>query len=78
MAGNELLDSVAEASVHGLLQDLRRAGKTIVIISHRLGICYADKIVVLDGGRIVAEGGHTDLLAESACTRLWQTQAGSS
>ncbi|WP_407114367.1 peptidase domain-containing ABC transporter [Bradyrhizobium sp. LMG 9283] len=71
------LDSVAEATVHRLLQDLRRAGKTIVVISHRLStICDADKIVVLDRGRIVAEGRHTDLLAESAYARLWQTQTG--
>lgn len=38
----------------------------------------SSKIVVLDGGRIVAEGRHTDLLAEIAYARLWQTQAGGS
>ncbi|QHO77819.1 peptidase C39 [Bradyrhizobium sp. CCBAU 051011] len=71
------LDSIAEATVHRLLENLRRAGKTIVVISHRLStIRGADKIVVLDRGRIVAEGRHTDLLAESAYARLWQTQTG--
>lgn len=71
------LDSIAEATVHRLLENLRRAGKTIVVISHRLStIRDADKIVVLDRGRIVAEGRHTDLLAESAYARLWQTQTG--
>ncbi|WP_213291129.1 peptidase domain-containing ABC transporter, partial [Bradyrhizobium sp. sGM-13] len=73
------LDSVAEATVHRLIEDLRRAGKTIVVISHRLStICGADKIVVLDKGRIVAEGRHTDLLGEGAYARLWWTQTGGS
>ncbi|WP_456843428.1 peptidase domain-containing ABC transporter [Bradyrhizobium sp. USDA 4486] len=68
------LDSVAEATVHRLFENLRRDGKTIIVISHRLStICGADKIVVLDRGRIVAEGRHPELLAESAYARLWQT-----
>ncbi|QOG22910.1 ATP-binding cassette domain-containing protein [Bradyrhizobium sp. SEMIA] len=68
------LDSLAEATVHRLLEKLRRDGKTVVVISHRVStICGADKIVVLDRGRIVAEGRHPDLLAESAYARLWQT-----
>jgi len=73
------LDSIAAATVHRILENLRRAGKTVVVISHRLNtIRGADKIVVLERGRIVAEGRHTDLLAESAYARLWQTQTGGS
>lgn len=69
------LDSVAEATIHQLLDDLRRAGKTIVVISHRLStIRAADKLVMLHKGRIVAEGTHSDLLGEAAYLRLWQTQ----
>lgn len=74
------LDSVAEAFVLRVVEDLRRGGKTIVIISHRLStIRCADKIMVLDKGRVVAEGRHVDLLtAEGAYARLWRAQTGSS
>ncbi|UVC15495.1 peptidase domain-containing ABC transporter [Mesorhizobium onobrychidis] len=74
------LDSVAEASVLRVVEDLRRDGKTIIVISHRLStVRGADKIVVLDKGRVVAEGRHTDLLTtEGAYARLWRAQTGSS
>ncbi|PBB14182.1 peptidase C39 [Mesorhizobium loti] len=74
------LDSVAEAFVLRVVEDLCRDGKTIVVISHRLStIRGADKIVVLDKGRIVAEGKHADLVTrEGAYARLWRAQTGSS
>lgn len=74
------LDTVAAAFVLRLVEELRLAGKTIVVISHRLStISGADKIVVLDNGRVVAEGNHPDLLtAGGAYARLWRAQIGSS
>lgn len=43
-----------------------RAGKTTVIISHRPAtIAVADRVVLLDGGRVVAEGDHESLLETS-------------
>ncbi|OAF09185.1 peptidase C39 [Bradyrhizobium centrolobii] len=74
------LDPVAEAFVLGVVEDLRRAGKIIIVISHRLStICGADKIVVLDKGRVAAEGRHAELLtAEGTYARLWRAQSGSS
>lgn len=40
------------------------AGKTLIVIAHRLGtVADADKIVVMDSGRIVATGVHEELLA---------------
>ncbi|MBB5774965.1 ABC transporter ATP-binding protein [Nonomuraea jabiensis] len=52
-------------------------GTTVVLISHRLStVQHADRIVVLDGGRIIESGGHADLLrAGGAYARLFRLQA---
>ena len=49
-------------------------GKTVVVIAHRLSsVAGADNIVVLDGGRVVQQGRHEELLAVSGTyRRLWQ------
>jgi ATP-binding cassette subfamily B protein len=42
-------------------------GRTTLIIAHRAAtIALADRVVLLDGGRIVAEGTHEELLVSSA------------
>lgn len=57
------LDAEAEHEIHASLRSFR-AGRTSVLISHRLGtVREADVIVVLQNGRIVEQGGHEELLA---------------
>lgn len=56
------------------------AGKTVVVIAHRLRtVANADKIVVLDDGRVAEEGNHKTLLAEDGLyAKLWRLQQESS
>lgn len=58
------LDNESEALVQAALEDVT-AGRTTIIIAHRLStIEHADRIVVLERGRLVAEGSHETLMAE--------------
>ena len=56
------VDVQVEQEIHGALQVLMR-GRTTLIVAHRLStIGLADRVVLLDGGRIVADGTHAELL----------------
>ncbi|MFF8837257.1 ABC transporter ATP-binding protein [Streptomyces sp. NPDC015130] len=56
------LDPVNEAAVHEGVERLM-AGRTVVMVAHRMRtVRRADRVVFLDGGRIVEEGGHDELL----------------
>jgi subfamily B ATP-binding cassette protein MsbA len=57
------LDNESEWQVQASLDRLM-AGRTTLVVAHRLStVQRADKIVVLDGGRIVEQGRHENLLA---------------
>jgi ATP-binding cassette subfamily B protein len=60
------LDAESERAVQTALDTLMR-GRTTLVIAHRLAtIRAADRILVLDGGRIVEQGTHESLLADGA------------
>jgi ATP-binding cassette, subfamily B, bacterial MsbA len=69
------LDTRAEREVQRAIANLME-GRTTLVIAHRLStVQRADKIVVLDGGRIVETGRHEDLLERNGLYReLYEMQ----
>ena len=58
------VDAEREEAIHAALGVLME-GRTTLVIAHRLStIALADRVVLLEGGRIVAEGTHARLLAD--------------
>ncbi|MCY1636523.1 peptidase domain-containing ABC transporter, partial [Marinifilum sp. D737] len=56
------LDSISEEQVQNCIRGLKEQGKTIVLIAHRLGtVLQSDKIIVLEKGKLMEEGSHTEL-----------------
>jgi len=71
------LDSEIEQAIQEQLDNLM-AGKTVIAIAHRLStIAAMDRLVVMDKGRIVEEGGHHELVAKGGLyAQLWRRQSG--
>ncbi len=71
------LDSVTEVKIQHAFDELSR-GRTALIIAHRLStVRGADRILVVEEGRIAEEGSHEALLAKNgAYAALWRAQNG--
>ncbi|MDD5099113.1 MAG: ABC transporter ATP-binding protein [Candidatus Colwellbacteria bacterium] len=72
------LDSESESLIQDALNGLMK-NKTVIVIAHRLStIKKMDRIIAIDGGKIVEEGSHLSLSANEGgmYRRLWELQAG--
>ncbi|CAI8712534.1 ABC transporter ATP-binding protein [Pseudomonas sp. IT-P176] len=71
------LDSEVEVAIQESLDEMMQ-GKTVIAIAHRLStIAAMDRLIVMDDGRIIEEGTHTELLGKNGVyARLWQHQSG--
>jgi ATP-binding cassette subfamily B protein len=70
------LDSESEMFVQSTIDKLKAQGKTIIVIAHRLStIMNADKIVVLENGKLLEEGTHHELYdIKRKYYQMWQKQ----
>lgn len=71
------LDPIAEYQLnHAMLE--ATGDKTVIFISHRLSTTrIADRIIMLENGKIVEQGSHEELLAKNGkYARMWKVQAG--
>ena len=70
------LDSATDRSLRAGLDRLSQ-GRTTIVIAHQLEtVCHADRILVLDKGRLVGNGKHAALLETCpAYRRLWESRA---
>lgn len=70
------LDYTSETFVDQVIERLKQAGKTVIIIAHRLRtVMHADKIIVVREGQVAEEGTHPELLRlHGAYHELWRRQ----
>lgn len=70
------LDTESEVAVQKAIDSLIR-DKTVIVIAHRLStIAGADKILVMEEGRLIEEGRHHELLEQRGrYSRLWEAQS---
>jgi len=68
------LDIRHEMAIVGIMRDLARNGTTILFITHHLNLAarYADRMVLLDGGRVAAEGSPADVLVADTLEQVYR------
>jgi ATP-binding cassette subfamily B protein len=71
------LDAAAEAAINATL-DQAGKGRTVIAVTHRLAsVVNADRVFVLDHGRLVEQGSHRELVEQGGVyQRLWEKQGG--
>lgn len=71
------IDPMEEGNLLRIISDISKK-KTSIVVTHRLGsIRYADKIIVMKKGKIIAIGSHKDLLKNcNEYAKIWNAQAG--
>lgn len=78
---DEATSSLDTQSEHEIQQAMKYAmqGKTTIVVAHRLStLLQMDRIIVLDGGRIIQDGQHHDLITQidGLYAILWSHQKG--
>ncbi|MET0773751.1 MAG: heme ABC transporter ATP-binding protein [Candidatus Limnocylindrales bacterium] len=69
------LDLQHQELVMGVARERARRGTAVVVVAHDLALAaaWADRIVVLEGGRLVADGSPRDVLTEELLSRVYRT-----
>lgn len=72
------LDSITEEEINSTIRKISDSNRITVLIAHRLStIMHADKIFVLEQGKIIEQGKHEDLLLEKGLYyAMWRQQIG--
>lgn len=72
------LDSITEEEINSTIRSISDTNRITVLIAHRLStIMHADKIFVLEQGKIIEQGKHDDLLLEKGLYyAMWRQQIG--
>lgn len=67
------LDVAHEMAIWELLRDLGRGGVTVLVVTHNLNLAarYADRLVLLDRGRVAAEGTPAEVLTREHLERVY-------
>jgi ATP-binding cassette subfamily B protein len=70
------LDSESEYFVQEAINQMKAEGKTVIVIAHRLStVVNADQIAVLENGKLIEEGSHTQLWeTKGKYYQMWQKQ----